>query len=649
MNAPYAQPLAPAQHWVLATAAILNKRDDRRLDVLGGAPRPVGSWKAFFLLMKSWGVETATDALDRLTWLCDEGHRGSYEARGAGPAQAFVGWDACRAAHVAGWAYVAYLLDKPTAWKWMLRASEMLRGAYRSWAEVGQSYVRGLDVWSDGDREMVDPTAQAVAWLSSDPSSPWVALPWGMDLSAATVPPDPWAQEVRVGPHGPARTIGDGVRMAGPGGRVIVSAGQYRETVQPEHPVEIVADGQVLLEGAGEPCVRVTDERTVVLRGLTLRADRTPKGNTLNAVHSVRGFPRLESCDVSATNDGVQLRDWAICHVVDSRIHGCGQMGLNALGGHFVVVRTEIAQAAKDAVRLKAKGPSTLEQCRIVGAGEAGIAVHDDVAATVRDVELVGCGAPAAIVGAGSSSLTLERVKVTEGRGGGVFFQDTSGGSLEDVTVTGTTLAALDVGTSEVVVVDDLKLARNQSSGILVRAQGRLLLQGSNLDASQEGHVWIMTGGRAAFTKCRVAGGKLGLWVQGGATAHVHRTVFEGQLGPGVDAQQGARVMLSKCKVIGAGGDGVVAGPGSSVRLSFSEVGPVEGAGVRALDGADVSIEDSVLEGARGGDLVGRGRVVASKVAGQLGGEPGRGTPEERRKSEDALYEDAAGWVANGD
>lgn len=646
---PYRAPLAPAQAWVLATAAILTKRDDRRLDLLGGATRPSGTWTAFFLLMKSWGVETARDANDRVEWLLSEGHRGSYEARGAGPAQAFVGWDACRAAHVAGWAYVAYLLDKPTAWKHMLRAAELLRGAYRSWPEIGQSYVRGLDVWSDGDRSLVDPTAQAVAWLSSDPSSPWLTLPWAMDLAGATVPPDPQVAEVRVGAGGHAPTIADGVRMAGPDGRVIVSAGHYREHVKPEHAIEIIADGPVVLESAGEPCVRVESERTVVLRGLSLRAGLTPKGNTLNAVHAVRGFPRLESCDVSATNDGVQLRDWALAHVFDSRIQGCGSVGLHALGGHFVVVRSEIAQSAKDGVRLKAKGPSTIESSRIRGNGGAGVAAQDDVAVTIRDVEIAGNGGPAEIVGAGEAELTIEDTKIAEGRGGGVFFQDASRGSLEDVSISGCALAALDCGSTSFIQAENVKLAGNKSSGVLVRPNGRLLMVNADLDASQEGHVWVMAGARAALTQCRVAGGKTGLWVQGGGMAYAYRTTFEQQQGIAVDAQPSARIVLSKCRVAGAAGDGVSAAPGADVRLAFAEIGTTGGAGVRAHDGAVVRIEDSVLEGARGGDLVGRpALVVASKIAGQLGGQPGAGAPEERRKAEDEAFDQAVGEIAQG-
>jgi hypothetical protein len=44
--------------------------------------------------------------------------------------------------------------------------------------------------------------------------------------------------------------------------------------------------------------------------------------------------------------------------------------------------------------------------------------------------------------------------------------------------------------------------------------------------------------------------------------------------GIAVDAQQGARLVLSKCRVTDATEDGVIANAGSDVRLGFTEVGP---------------------------------------------------------------------------
>jgi hypothetical protein len=322
---------------------------------------------------------------------------------------------------------------------------------------------------------------------------------------------------------------------------------------------------------------------------------------------------------------------------------------LNALGGHFVVQRTEVAHSGKDGIVLKARGPSTIDGAKIHGNGGAGVSVKDTVSCTIRDAELSNDAGPAEIVGAGEAEISVSSSKLTEGRGGGVFFQETSHGSLDDVTISGCALAALDIGTSVFVSAEGLTLDRNKSSGVLVRQNGKLLLVRSNLDASQEGHVWVMNGGRAALAECRVAAGKTGLWVQGGGFAYAYRTAFEGQAGTSVDAQPGARLVLSKCKVTGAMGDAVVAGPSADVRLVFAEVGGAAGAGLRAADGAVVRIEDSILEGSRGGDLVGRADVVASRISGQAGGAPGTGTPEERRKAADQAFDEALETIASSD
>jgi len=641
--------LHPAQLWVIATGVILHKRDDKRLDILGGEPRPSGAREAFFHLMRGWGVLTPSEANERIEWLLEKGHRVGWEAQGVGPAAAFMGWDAVRAATVAGWAYRAYLIDKQTAWQFHLKVAELLRATYRTWAEVGQSYVHGLNVWSDGDSEIVAPTAAAVGWLTSHPASPWVQLPWETDLSAATLPPDPPAYEVRVGPGGHAPTISDGIRMAGPNGRVIVASGTYREQINPEHSVEVIAEGPVTLESAFKPCVRAAEQRTVVVRGFTLRATQTETGESLNAVHCVNGFARLEQCDISATNDGVQLRDWAIAHVFDSRIQGCGKYGVGTIAGRCVILRTEISQCGKDGVMLKNKGPNRIEGGKLHGNGGAGAYVADGVDCTIRGVEISGNTGPAEIVGIGESELTIEDVKISNGRSGGIFFQDSAQGSLGGVSISGCALAALDIGTTSFINGEDVALVDNKSSGVLVRANGRLLLVRSTLTNNVEGHLWIMNGGRAALAECHVAGGKTGLWVQGGAMAYAYRTAFEGQTGTALDAQPGGRLVASKCKVTGAGGDAIVANAGADVRLVFAEVGGAGGAGLRALDGAAVRVEDSILEGSRGGDLVGRAEVIASRISGQAGGSPGVGAPEERRKAADQAFDDALSAIVSGE
>jgi len=92
-----------------------------------------------YILGNGWSVFTPGDALASLDWLAKSGHRASYAAAHGTSVEAFHGWDFARMANVAGWAYVAYLIDRETAWTWMRRAAAGAKAAFGSFAELGQS------------------------------------------------------------------------------------------------------------------------------------------------------------------------------------------------------------------------------------------------------------------------------------------------------------------------------------------------------------------------------------------------------------------------------------------------------------------------------------------------------------------------------
>ena len=136
------------------------------------------------MLRNGWQVRTGEDAARTVSWLLRGGHRAEYEKAGLGTAKSFAGWDAQRVANVAGWAYAAYLVDLETAWAWHRQAGALVRESFTSWAEFGASYLAGLATWSEGDRQVLDPSEQAMAWLLGDPTSPWLTLPFDLELGS---------------------------------------------------------------------------------------------------------------------------------------------------------------------------------------------------------------------------------------------------------------------------------------------------------------------------------------------------------------------------------------------------------------------------------------------------------------------------------
>ncbi len=79
-------------------------------------------------------------------------------------------------------------------------------------------------------------------------------------------------QEIVVTPGGAVATVGEAVRLAQPGDRIVVRAGVYREpTIVVDKPVEIVGEGEAVLDGQGAHQIMTVTADHVTLRGLVFR------------------------------------------------------------------------------------------------------------------------------------------------------------------------------------------------------------------------------------------------------------------------------------------------------------------------------------------------------------------------------------------
>ena len=77
---------------------------------------------------------------------------------------------------------------------------------------------------------------------------------------------------VVVSPTGAVRTIGEAIRNAPPGARIVVQAGVYREpTIVVTHPVTIVGEPGAVLDGEEERQIMTVQADDVTIRGLEFR------------------------------------------------------------------------------------------------------------------------------------------------------------------------------------------------------------------------------------------------------------------------------------------------------------------------------------------------------------------------------------------
>jgi hypothetical protein len=207
----------PARHWALATAGLLTRYNEHELTVLGGGPpTPEAVADRLQALKRDWEAGTRQELLDKLQWLAREGHRKVFndtcvldvqttatlepwdtiekaikdeevvfrihftrKHRERIAHRSLLAWDAGRLVTIAGWGYLTQLISEDEAWSFILPMAQAVQRTYASWDEIGKHYMLGREFWSgEWDGEL----ARCHLALLEEASSPWRALPWGLDL-----------------------------------------------------------------------------------------------------------------------------------------------------------------------------------------------------------------------------------------------------------------------------------------------------------------------------------------------------------------------------------------------------------------------------------------------------------------------------------
>ena len=145
------------------------------------------------ILRDYWGVmaksrEARRDqAIDRLSWLLNEGHRADPQCAEPGDPEApvdLLAWDLARAAMTTRHAYLADCLTEPEAWSYLLAIAVKAQSSFKSWRDYCDRYRRGRIRWSNALHDRFD---DILNFLIEDSRSPWRRLPWRLRLDEDTV------------------------------------------------------------------------------------------------------------------------------------------------------------------------------------------------------------------------------------------------------------------------------------------------------------------------------------------------------------------------------------------------------------------------------------------------------------------------------
>jgi hypothetical protein len=178
------RPLDEAERALLALAAPYARIDEMTDQHLGGLPAGERQ-RVCNVLARDWGICGARAkkralALERLTWLIEQGDRKNPDLPARVPSDALPGvqrallaWDASRLIHVARLCFFAGYIDEPTAWSHVRAGAAMIAPHFRTYADFGRAFLEGRALHVGQSEPALD---AAVAALEKEAGSPWQVL-----------------------------------------------------------------------------------------------------------------------------------------------------------------------------------------------------------------------------------------------------------------------------------------------------------------------------------------------------------------------------------------------------------------------------------------------------------------------------------------
>lgn len=348
-------------------------------------------------------------------------------------------------------------------------------------------------------------------------------------------------------------SIGEALKNAAPGARLLIRPGVYEEGIDIDKQVEIVGDGppeKIIIVAAASSCIRMRADRARV-SGLTLRGVAGDGGDGFFAVDVVQGRLLLEECEVTSET-------------------------LSCVAGH---------------------GNSTeaiIRRCRIHGGADSGLYFFDGAGGRVEECEVFG-NTNVGIAITGGANSTISRSKIYDGANAGVAVWEGGVGMLEGCAIYRNRLAGVGVSEGGKLTARACRIYEGDNSGIFVHRNGDATIEGCDIRGHREAEVAVETGGQLTAMRCEVhQGHDSGVFVRGGGQALLQECTLTRNAGAGVSIGGGSLAAVMGCHVMDNGTVGVRVAEGGVARvvdsdLSANRLGPwdaeegafVEGGGNR--------------------------------------------------------------------
>jgi nitrous oxidase accessory protein NosD len=371
-----------------------------------------------------------------------------------------------------------------------------------------------------------------------------------VDIEAQPLSASPAQIIVSAKGDGAHASIGEALKAAATGARIIIRPGLYNEGLIINKRVELIGDGPVediVIRSDDSSCIQMRAERAAV-KGLTLRG-RARRGHSGDAGFFAVDIPQgellLDNCDITSDTLSCVAVHGPTTYAVVSRcrIHDGADSGLYFFDGALGTVEDcEVFRNANVGVAVTEKARPTVRGCKIYDGKNAGLVVWDKAQAVVESCEIYGNS----LTGVGVSEegkLDMRGCSIHEGENSGIFVHQGGEAILESCDVFGHREAELAVTTRGNMVARECKVCQSQSFGVFVREGGQALLEGCAVMHNSGAGVSIGVGAVAALRRCRVKdNGQVAIRVmEGGALSVEDSDLADNLLGPW-DVEEGAFV-----------------------------------------------------------------------------------------------------------
>jgi hypothetical protein len=395
--------------------------------------------------------------------------------------------------------------------------------------------------------------------------------------------PGPGCQTLVVAKNGKGQcmSLRVALRQAGPGCRILVMPGVYRESLVVDKPVEILGEGgpsEVVIESAKGPCL------SLLAAGVRI-GNLQLQGLDPDAAPSLQiGFEALvENCEIAAQSGAAVLVTGAEPVLRDCNLRSCGSGGV--LVQAHAGVRLQgclITGEGRVGLRLASGSRSVATGCTIQNTRGVGVELRPGAHATLEDCRIAGQEAGGVEVEA-DARVELARCRITDSRSVGMLVLERGQAVLDDCELSGHACGGVHGVAGATVQLHGCRVSGNPGLGASVLGAGLITLDRCELKENQEPAVLVQDGATVQMKGCQV---------------------FDGQSFGVVCAGQG-RGVLEDCEIYGNAKTGAKVEPGGSLLLVRCDLRDGRDTGILLFEDAEVTLEECVVHrNARGGILL---------------------------------------------